>query len=72
MRWLSLMCGPLSQIQEINSLMPKSKEKLQELRDWRELAFAKTVFTSQAMSRRCAHLEHPCSAKSWQTGSFML
>ncbi len=32
--WLSPMCGPWSQMQELNSLTPKAKDKLQELRDW--------------------------------------
>ncbi len=61
--WLSPMCGPLWQIQELNCLTPKATERLLEVRDWHEkhvLACAKIVDNKQVMSGKHAHLEqHP-------------
>ena len=71
--WLAPMCGPWSQIQELNSLTAASRTALEQNRDWHHkhvLWFARTVFNKQAMAGRHAHIEHPRRARSWDTEAF--
>jgi len=70
---LSPMCGPWSQVQELNNLTPESKESLRRERAYHHtkvLTFAKTVFNKQVLAGRYAHLEHPTTARSWRTKAF--
>ena len=67
------MCGPWSQVQDLNAVTPAGKRALAEKRSWHlrnVLGFAKKVFNKQVQSGRYAHLEHPRTAKSWKTRAF--
>ena len=67
------MCGPWSRVQELNSTTPEKKKALETTRKWHHehvLMFVKKVFNKQVQAGRCAHVEHPKSAASWNTRAF--
>ena len=60
--WMPPMCGPWSQIQEMNATTVEGRSKLEIKRAWHHkhvLVFAKRVFNKQAKAGRYAHIEHP-------------
>ena len=68
--WTSPMCGPWSQLQELNRLTPEAADRLVQLRQWHHdviLKFTADVYEIQRKAGRHAHFEHPKTARSWRT-----